>query len=96
MPDQFHAMITMLPKYATRHVVGDIKGDRVDHVASVYGMRKSSLLWTNIIRHSKSCCDDRPPKNGLTRMRPRSRPRMAALSSPRLAGPWIFRGGDGY
>src|SRR2546423_1381312 len=43
MPDHFHMMISIPPKYAVSQVIGYIKGKSAIHLARVYGERKRNF-----------------------------------------------------
>src|ERR1700750_2451120 len=44
MPDHFHMMISIPPKYAVSQVIGYIKGKSAIHLARVYGERRRNFI----------------------------------------------------
>ena len=44
MPDQFHMMISIPPKYAVSQVVGFIKGKNAIHLARTYGEHRRNFV----------------------------------------------------
>src|SRR5450631_2586609 len=47
MPDHVHMMLSIPPKYAVSHMVGDIKGKSAIHLAREYGERKRNFVGQN-------------------------------------------------